>query len=261
MATKQVKKLSEQPATTTVEAGEKLVKVGSSGNISLIDTVSLKNALLGGVSLESMMDGIFIMYHRKSDNQPLLVKTDKWLSAQNSGEVADGLAIVEGGHILLVAATECVSTGLLWSSANVSGGATTTQDRVTAMADWSGRDNTTAIIAASTATATTNNVAYAPGYCNAYSRTNANAKGMTAGKWWMPSLGEMEMIYANFARINYALSLIAGATPLSEGWYWTSTETTAGFAWAIHLGEGPINMWANKTTQRYPVRPVSTFII
>ena len=54
---------------------------------------------------------------------------------------------------------------------------------------------------------------------------------LTAGKWWLPSLGEMFMIYANMTKINYALSLITGATQLVEDWYWTSTENSGTSAW------------------------------
>ncbi len=134
-------------------------------------------------------DGVFIMYHRKSDNSSLIVKPHKWTSLQNSGEIADGVAIVEGGKILVVAPTQA-TTKLTWSSGEVSGGGTTTWDRVTALNDWNGKTNTQKQIAASKEGAVTNTTSYAPGFCNLYSRSNANGKGLTAGKWWLPSLGE-----------------------------------------------------------------------
>lgn len=259
MAVKQTKKLSAQTATTTVASGEKFAKVDANGNVTLIDLANLKTAILGGLNLNSMMDGVFIMFHRKSDDFPLMVKPHKWASYQNSGEIADGVVIVEGGKVLVIAPTEADSAGLLWSSAAVSGGATTTSDRVTAMNDWNGKTNTASIISKSTSAAVTNTAAYAPGFCNLYSRANANGKGLTAGKWWLPSVGEMMMIYANMTKINYALSLINGATQLAETWYWTSTEHSAAYAWYLYLSHGRL-YWTTKASNKIRVRPVSAFI-
>lgn len=260
MAVKKTKKLSAQTTTTTVAAGEKFAKVDANGKVTLIDLANLKAALLGGLNLSGMMDGVFIMYHRKSDDYPLMVKPHKWTSLQNAGETADGVVVVEGGKVLVVAPTEADGAGLLWSSAAVSGGATTTRDRVTAMNDWNGKANTASIISKSTSAAVTNTAAYAPGFCNLYSRVNANGIGLTAGKWWLPSVGEMMMIYANLTKINYCLSLISGATQLLENWYWTSTETYAACAWGLDLGNGTLNDGCPKASDKGRVRPVSAFI-
>lgn len=260
MATKKTKKLSAQTTTTTVATGEKFAKVDANGKVTLIDLANLKNALLGGINLNSMVDGVFIMYHTKSDDYPRMVKPHKWTALQTSGEVADGVVVVEGGKVLVVAPTEADSAGLLWSSAAVSGGATTTSDRVTAMNDWNGKANTASIIAASTSTAVTNTSAYAPGFCNLYSRVNANGKGLDAGKWWLPSAGELMMIYANMTKINYVLSLINGATQLSESYYWTSTEYSATYAWLLGLGNGYL-YGSTKASNKFRVRPVSAFIL
>ena len=223
----------------------------------------IKKADLAQVAAELMpfrllYDGVFIMYHRKSDDYPLIVKPHKWTSLQNSGEIADGVAIVEGGKILVVAPTQA-TTKLTWSSGEVSGGGTTTWDRVTALSDWNGKTNTQKQIAASKEGAVTNTASYAPGFCNLYSRSNANGKRLTAGKWWLPSLGEMMMIYANMTKVNYALSLISGATQLVEDAYWTSTEASATYAWCLYLSDGFANYGTKASIQRY-VRAVSAFI-
>ena len=128
------------------------------------------------------------------------------------------------------------------------------------MNDWNGKANTAATIKASKADAITNTAQYAPGYCNLYSRANANNKGLTAGKWWLPSLGEMIMIYANMTKINYALSLITGATQLVEDWYWTSTEGDATDAWLLYLRDGGAYGWYTKASDTLRVRAVSAFI-
>ena len=259
MAVKKTKKLSGQSTVTTINNDQKFPVTDANGKVTLISLANLKTALLAGMNLNGLYDGIFIMYHRKSDDYPLMVKPHKWTNLQNSGEIADGVVIVEGGKILVVAPTESTST-LTWSSAAISGGGTTATDRVTAMNDWNGKSNTAKIIAASKSDAITNTAQYAPGYCNLYSRANANGKGLTAGKWWLPSLGEMFMIYANMTKINYALSLINGATQLVENWYWTSTERSATYAWTLYLYDGYTNYWTTKASYAGRVRAVSAFI-
>ena len=144
---------------------------------------------------------------------------------------------------------------MLWSSAAVSGGGTTTSDRITAYSDWAGKANTTAQLTH----AECQGASYAPGFCAAYSRTNANGYGLTAGKWWLPSLGEMFMIYANMTKINYALSLITGATLLAETAYWTSTEYSQAHAWCLRLSTGSM-INGTKAGGRDRVRAVSAFI-
>ena len=245
------------PALTSVDDSCSLLASGpSAGRVSM---AKLREAVMGDVTLAAVMDDVFIMYHRKSDNFPLMVKPHKWTALQNAGEIADGVVVVEGGKVLVVAPTEADSAGILWSSAAVSGGATTTSDRVTAMNDWNGKANTASIISKSTSAAVTNTAAYAPGFCNLYSRVNANGRGLTAGKWWLPSVGEIIMIYANITKINYCLSLITGATQLAERWYWTSTDHDITNEWRLDFINGYLS-FEPKASFKARVRPVSAFI-
>ena len=213
-----------------------------------------------------LYDGVFIMFHRKSDNYPLAVRVGSWASYQASGEIAEGVLLVEGWKHLVIAPTEASSAK--WSSkpassSDTSGsvqisGVTTTGDRITALNDFAGRANTTAIINGSTSSNVTNTEDYAAGVCNKYSRTNANGKGLTAGRWWLPSMGEMAMIWANFDKINYALSKISGATQLQQTWYWTSTQISAAFAWYLGLTDGSMDLYYK--FNQLMVRPVSAFL-
>ena len=193
------------------------------------------------------------MFHRKQDNYPLAVKPHKWASYQSSGEIAEGVLVVEGGKILVVAPTEAT---LYWSSAAVSAGGKTTADRLTALDDWTGKTSTATQITHSEC----NTDSYAPGFCASYERVNANGQGLKVGKWWLPSLGELMMIYANMRKINYALSLINGATQLAETAYWSSTEYNAVNTWTLYLNDGNAGNFAKATTLR-GVRPVSAFLI
>lgn len=201
-------------------------------------------------SLGGANDNVFILFHKKGDSLPVIVNPRKWTSFQNSGEVAAGVVVVAGGRILVVAPTE---TSAYWSSAAVSGGGKTTTDLLTAFGDFEGQANTAAQITHPEASG----ASYAPGFCAQYSRTNANGQGLTAGSWWLPSLGELMMMYANMRKINYALSFIEGATQLAETWYWNSTEYYASFAWALNFYDGNVSK-GPKATDQGKVRPVSS---
>ena len=249
---KKTKTLGTVTTVTSMNTSQYIPLTDGSGNVTKITLANLKASLLGGLNLNAMNDGVFIMFHRKSDNYPLAVKPDKWASYQNSGEIAEGVMIVEGGKILVVAPTEAT---LYWSSAAVSAGGKTTSDRLTALDDWAGKTSTAAQITHNEC----KTESYAPGFCASYSRTNANGKGLTAGRWWLPSLGELMMIYANMRKINYALSLINGATQLAETWYWSSTEISATLAWGLRLSNGTAGNFAKATSQGR-VRPVSAFL-
>lgn len=252
MATRKTKTLRDVTTVTTIGTDKFIPIADSSGNVTKITLANLKSALLAGMDLNAMNDGVFIMFHRNSDDYPLAVKPHKWASYQSSGEIAEGVLVVEGGKMLVVAPTEATLT---WSSAAVSAGGKTTTDRLTALDDWTGKTSTAEQVKHSEC----NTTSYAPGFCHAYSRANANGKGLTAGRWWLPSLGELMMIYANMRKINYALSLINGATQLAETAYWSSTESSATGAWSLSLYDGYAH-YLTKATYRGRVRPVSAFL-
>lgn len=249
---KQTKTFGSVTTVRTINSTQFFPLTDANGNITKVSLANLKTALLDGIDLDAINDGVFIMYHRKSDDYPVAVKPHKWTSLQNSGEIADGVLVVEGGRMLVVAPTE---NTLYWSSAAVSAGGKTTTNRLTTLDDWEGEDNTAAQITHSECSG----ASYAPGFCHAYSRANANGKGLTAGRWWLPSIGQLMMIYANMRKINHALSLINGATQLVETWYWSSTEYSATNAWYLYLNFGTMT-FTTKATYQYRVRPVSAFL-
>ena len=252
-----IKKLGEKTEVTSLSDGQKIPLVDANNIVTRISPENLKSSFLSGMSLNLMEDGVFIMYHRSSDNFPLMVKPHKWPSLQTSGEIADGVVIAESEHLMVVAPTGAV---LRWSSAPITGGGTSTGDRLLAMSDWDGEANTAAQIAASTSGAITNTASYAPGWCNLYSRSNKNGHGLTAGKWWLPSVPEMMMIYTNMTKVNYALSLISGSEQLPEDWHWTSTENGSSSAWYLYLNDGLLDTWYGKASYSGRVRAVSAFV-
>ena len=86
-----------------------------------------------------------------------------------------------------------------------------------AVADWNGKANTEHLKA-----------------------IGLNKEIVLADGEYIPSLGEMYLIYLNRKALNQALELI-GSDPIKDDWYWTSTECSATNAWYLLLRNGSAN--------------------
>jgi hypothetical protein len=250
------KKFSDKSLLTSISDSTQLVLTGDNGAVSRVAASNAKTYFHGSVD-KYALDNVFIMYCREkegSDNWPLLSRPWDWTAKQNKGEIAMGVAVFEGGRCIVVAPTES-SSPLYWASAATSSSLTTAISGTNkAFLDFDGQSKTATIVKDST----TSGESYAPGFCNAYSRLNGNSKGIAAGSWWLPSMGEMITIYSNMNKINYCLSLISGATQLQTNWYWTSTEGSGSGAWRVNLSNGSLGYDA-KASGQFRVRPVSAF--
>lgn len=54
---------------------------------------------------------------------------------------------------------------------------------------------------------------------------------------WIPSIGELALIYRHKGEINDALEYVDGDL-LGDKWYWSSTENSAAGAWGINFSNG-----------------------
>ena len=75
---------------------------------------------------------------------------------------------------------------------------------------------------------------------------------------YIPSLGELYLIYLYKYEINKALSYVYGKQIAGE-WYWSSTEYSAQYAWNLYFSSGAQG-FTGKSSHQYGVRPVSAFI-
>ena len=170
--------------------------------------------------------------------------------ALSKASIAVGVWIQEGGKLIVVAKDQVASTK--WATSNVSGG-TTAKGREAAIADMAGRANTTTIIS------TLGDNAPAAKYCHEYYPSNVDAANafVGAGRWWLPSGGELWMIWSHLLEVNRILAQIGG-TPLNRSQaYWSSTESSAPNAWNLSFING--NFYSYRKTTEYSVRPVSAF--
>ena len=93
-------------------------------------------------------------------------------------------------------------------------------------------------------------------YCKTYNKGGRN--------WYLPSSGELWLIYNHLEEIQNALSIVGGQkfdTNWNEGvpLYWSSTELSAARAWHLTLNIGHLTSWGDKVFYSHKVRPVSKF--
>lgn len=185
---------------------------------------------------------------RESDGYPRFRQADQ---AASFISTAVGVWVQEGGKLLIVAKDQVQSTK--WATSNVSGG-TMTKGREAAIADMAGRANTNTIIS------TLGDNAPAAKYCHEYFPTNVESADAQfgSGRWWLPSSGELWIIWSHLLEINRVMSIIGG-TELNRGqWYWSSTEGSAASAWGLNFGDGNFRDYGDESYEG-SVRPVSAF--
>ena len=74
---------------------------------------------------------------------------------------------------------------------------------------------------------------------------------------YIPTLAELYLICLNRKAINAAMRFVGGQE--LAGWYWSSTESSATYAWGLYLSSGNAN-GNTKATDTGRVRPVSAFL-
>jgi len=87
--------------------------------------------------------------------------------------------------------------------------------------------------------------------CRVYSSGNIGA-----GRWDLPTFGVLYLMYINKAAINACLTAMGG-TALTEGWHWSSTESSANYAWGLDLSSG--RQGYDSKNSAYSVRAVAAF--
>ena len=248
----QVKNLKDLPTLSKLGTTNSLLATeNATGKSYRMSAADLKSEL-GSISIDDVMDNVFVMCHRSLDDYPVCYRPSEWAAQEAAGDVATGVLLIDGGRKLVIAPQEKTST---WSTCQLECG-TKQADRLLAQELYNGKENCAKILTNTTLAAEGD--ASAVGWCNAYERINAGGKGLKAGAWWLPSLGELYLMFANYTKINYALSKISGATLLSKTAYWSCTESSSPSAWYLNFSNGN-QFYRVKSKNQYSVRPVSAF--
>ena len=191
------------------------------------------------MSMFELYDGVYILH------EILGVKTvDSW-NPKDNGRVI-GVLVVEDDHKIVVA-LEDSPENLNWSKerklVNQS-----IENLVEAKSDFNGE------LYCRNLNSPDFPAAY---YCLNYKKGNRS--------WYLPSSGELLLIYRHLEEIQNALSIVGGKKFVTTWdddvpWYWSSIEYSATTAWLLNLNVGGISRWRSKVVCRGKVRPVSNLI-
>ena len=209
--------------------------------MSFIRKISQKN----NDELTSKSDGMFIIDGVYILHETLGVKMVKgWNSKNNDGVV--GILLVEGDHQIVVA-LEDSPENLHWSTKReiVNQSVEELED---AESDLNGEYYCQKL--------------NSPDFPAAYYCLNYRKGGRS---WYLPSSGELWLIYTYLEEIQNALETVGGQKFVTN-WdfknlpvYWSSTELSAAYARFLTLFDGYLGNGCNKVSGSGKVRPVSKF--
>ncbi|MGN1218372.1 MAG: hypothetical protein ACI4TD_10430, partial [Phocaeicola sp.] len=187
-------------------------------------------------------DGVYILH------ETLGVKTvDGWNPEDNKGVI--GVLVVEGEHQIVVA-LEDSPENLTWSEERklVNRPVDIDKNSEGAKSDFNGEKYCRNL------NSTDFPAAY---YCLNYKKGNRS--------WYLPSAGELCMIYRYLEEIQTVLSIVGGKKFVTEWkdddtpWYWSSNELNATDAWHLQFSDGKLGTWYSKFNYIGKVRPISKF--
>ena len=184
------------------------------------------------------LDGVYIFH------ETLGVKTVGGWNPKNNDDVI-GILLIEDGHKIVVA-TEDSPKKLIWSKKFklVNQPIEELED---AESDFNGEYYCRKLDS--------------PDFPSAYYCKTYNKGGRS---WYLPSSGELWLIYNHLEEIQNALSIVGGQKFVTSDMdgvpcYWSSTEDSATDAWNLDLYYGYLITWDSKVIHSGNVRPVSNF--
>jgi hypothetical protein len=140
-------------------------------------------------------------------------------------------------HGLVVATTD-QSTDEIWSNITI------VEIGNTAKSSWDGLSNSNAIV-------------NQPGHTSSAAKLCLDLIIGGQSDWYLPSIQELNMLWNNYFTVTKSLSQISGATQLSSGGYWSSSENSNGDAWFFTFSDA--TTYGNAKNTSLAVRAVRTF--
>ena len=174
-----------------------------------------------------LTDGVYLI---QRDDTAVLFTGQTLTDTEKS--LYKGVGVKLGNKSLAVALGDMTKNGIALTKRQ--GGTRFITKYHEAVADWNGRENTDDI------------------------RGILNDDILLADGEYIPSLGELYFILLHIRDINAALRAVGGK--LLFGWYWTSTQYSATYAWTLGLNNGFASNPSTKAATQYRVRAVSAFL-
>lgn len=141
--------------------------------------------------------------------------TEQWTAEGFSNDEANGVAVLTEQTMFVIAKQNIKSNVWSYDYSNVMEGVSTFSSKSDAIKDMAGYDNTLHITMGGAASD-----------CKDYNFPNGK-------KGYLPSLGEMQIMFSYEQEVNAAMSLIGGDKIIDNDTYWSSTQNSAKLAWGI----------------------------
>ena len=145
------------------------------------------------------------------------------------------IGIVQGSHSVAIALQDVSEDEITLTSKKDDGKGRYIDNYLDAVQDWQGKKNTEHLQA-----------------------VGLNPAIQLKDGEYIPTLAELYLICLNRKAINDAMRFVGGQK--LAGWYWSSTEYSATYAWRLGLNDGRAYTWSTKATGTGRVRPVSAFL-
>lgn len=248
--------IKSQSLTEWIKANPSVVSNAIKDNFLQIaknDMVNLMNQ-----NLTALGDGVFIG-KAQHESWGTYMRMEEWNRTEIGIKQADADAIViqYGGYRLGIALDE---VSRQWGSS--------TEVEVNSDSNnnsFDGKQRTAAIMANS-AFASDSPDTYAVAYAYNYSKSHTGDPGgdgvIAAKSWWLPTMGDLALIYDHYNTINLAIARINAAgkqtvMPLTRSYYWSCVEGGSRNAWNLSFGNG--YRGASSRSNSFRVRPVTAF--
>ena len=144
------------------------------------------------------------------------------------------IGIVQGSHSVAIALNDVSEDEITLTTGKDDGKGRYINSYIDAVQDWQGKKNTEHLQA-----------------------VGLNPAIQLKDGEYIPTLAELYLICLNRKTINAAMRFVGGQE--LAGWYWSSTEYNAAYAWRLGLSDGDAN-GGTKATYTFRVRPVSAFL-
>ena len=144
------------------------------------------------------------------------------------------IGVVQGSHSVAISLRDVSEDEITLTSKKDDGKGRYIDNYLDAVQDWNGRQNTEHLQA-----------------------VGLNPAIRLKDGEYIPTLAELYLICLNRKAINAAMRFVGGRE--LAGWYWSSTEYSATYAWYLNLANGSA-YGTTKATTTYRVRPVSAFL-
>lgn len=104
-----------------------------------------------------------------------------------------------------------------------------------ALSDWNGKENSNVLKGVTTGGGSYTSYATIGHVLSTFLSSN-DAKGYT--DWYIPSCGQLSLIYMHLTSVNNALTAIGGQKFNTSNTYWSSSEYSSGYGWGVNFSSG-----------------------